>query len=161
MENPEYHGVVKELNQALGLLTPNIDMCFAIGQFVSAGVLQSYESRPGQWSYRIPFALQWMWPAPLVAAALFMPESPWWLTRAGKYHQAEKTLLRLSTGMPREEARRQVAMMVHTNEIEEHLVAGSSYTDCFRGTNLRRTEIACIAFAGQVTSGSNFAYSPR
>lgn len=101
------------------------------GQFVSAGVLQSYEGRPGQWSYRIPFALQWMWPAPLFAAALFMPESPWWLARAGKYDSAEQTLLRLSSGMQQEEARKQVAMMVHTNEIEKELVAGSSYLDCF------------------------------
>lgn len=31
--------------------------------------------------------------------------------------------------------------------------------DCFRGVDRRRTEIACLVFAGQVLSGSNFAYS--
>lgn len=101
-----------------------------------------------------------MWPAPLILAGLFMPESPWWLVRAGKYDKAEKTLLRVSPATKQEEAREQVAMMYHTNEIEKELVAGSSYLDCFRGTNLRRTEIACMVFAGQVTSGSNFAYAP-
>lgn len=52
-----------------------------------------------------------------------------------------------------------VAMMVHTNAIEEETVKGTSYIDCYRGTDWRRTEIACMAFAGQVLSGSEFAYS--
>jgi len=51
-------------------------------------------------------------------------------------------------------------MMVHTNNLEKDIDAGTSYLDCFQRTDLRRTEISCIAFAGQVTSGSNFAYSP-
>jgi len=36
---------------------------------------------------------------------------------------------------------------------------GTSYWDCFKGFELRRTEIACICFAGQVLSGSTFAYN--
>lgn len=134
-------------------------MCFAIGQFISAGVLQSMISRNDEWSYRIPFAIQWVWPAPLIVAALFMPESPWWLSRNGRYEEAEKTLIRLSSNGDADEARKTVAMMVHTNNIEKELVSGSSYIDCFRGANLRRTEISCVAFAGQVLTGSQFAYS--
>lgn len=113
--------------------------------------------RTDQWSYRIPFAIQWVWPVPLLLAVVFMPESPWWLSRNGRYKDAEATLIKL--GMPREKARRNVAMMVHTNETEMELVSGSSYIDCFRGTNRRRTEIACVTFAGQVLVGSQFAYS--
>lgn len=52
-----------------------------------------------------------------------------------------------------------VAMMQHTNEIEQETVQGTSYIDCYKGTDWRRTEIACMAFAGQVLSGSEFAYS--
>jgi hypothetical protein len=37
--------------------------------------------------------------------------------------------------------------------------SGSSYIDCFRGIDLRRTEIVCMTFAGQVLSGSTFACS--
>lgn len=58
--------------------------------------------------------------------------------------------------------------MIHTNELEqqqekltkEEVKGLKSYLKCFQGSNLRRTEIACIAFAGQVLSGSTFAYSP-
>jgi predicted alpha-1,6-mannanase (GH76 family) len=32
-------------------------------------------------------------------------------------------------------------MMVHTTALEEKITQGASYLDCFRGTDLRRTEI--------------------
>jgi len=57
------------------------------------------------------------------------------------------------------QAKNVVAMMVHTNDMEMELTTGSSYPDCFKGTELRRTEVACMIFAGQVLSGSTFAYS--
>lgn len=50
-------------------------------------------------------------------------------------------------------------MMDHTNEVEIEMDAGTSYWHCFKGTNYRRTEIACMVFAGQVLSGAEFAYS--
>lgn len=50
--------------------------------------------------------------------------------------------------------------MVHTTRLEEEEELGTSYFDCFKGTNLRRTEIACGAFLSQITNGGAFAYSP-
>jgi len=44
--------------------------------------------------------------------------------------------------------------------LEKEMTTGATYLDCFRGTNLRRTEICCLTFAGQVMSGSTFAYGP-
>lgn len=58
-------------------LTAYTNMCFAIGQLIGAGVLQSLINRDDQWSYRIPFAIQWLWTPFLLFGALFMPESPW------------------------------------------------------------------------------------
>ncbi|PLB50651.1 putative transporter [Aspergillus steynii IBT 23096] len=140
-------------------LTAYTNMCFAIGQFISAGVLQSLLSRDDQWSYRIPYAIQWIWPAPLFFIAIFMPESPWWQVRHGKYEAAQKTVHRLTSRPERTKSREIVAMMIHTDSIERELEAGGSYWDCFRGSNLRRTEIACVTFAGQVFAGSQFAYT--
>lgn len=53
-------------------LTAYTNMCFATGQLIGAGVLQSLIARDDQWSYRIPFAVQWIWPPFLIVAAVFM-----------------------------------------------------------------------------------------
>jgi SP family general alpha glucoside:H+ symporter-like MFS transporter len=45
-------------------------------------------------------------------------------------------------------------MMHHTNEIEKAAAVGSTFFDCFKGVNLRRTEIACIVWLIQTTCGS-------
>lgn len=140
-------------------LTAYTNMCFAIGQFIGAGVLQSLESGAGQWSYRIPFAIQWLWPAPLFVLSFLMPESPWWLVRKDRFDDAETIVRRLTTGPEKDNARSIVAMMIHTNNIEREIEEGTSYWDCFKGSNYRRTEIACVCFAGQVLAGSQFAYS--
>ncbi|KKK15250.1 hexose carrier protein [Aspergillus ochraceoroseus] len=140
-------------------LTAYVNMCFAIGQFISAGVLQGLLPRPDEWSYRIIFAVQWLWPVPLFFIAFFMPESPWWQVRQGQYDSAEKTVQRLMAKSEQQNACQVVAMMIHTNDLEAEIQTGSSYLDCFRGSNLRRTEIACMTFAGQVLAGSQFAFS--
>ncbi|KAF9884587.1 hypothetical protein FE257_001471 [Aspergillus nanangensis] len=140
-------------------LTAYTNMCFAIGQLISAGVLQSLIGRPGQWSYRIPLAVQWVWPLPLFCISFFMPESPWWQVRQGKYDAAQETMQGLMSTKQHLVAQRAVAMMIHTDRIESELETGTSYWDCFKGSNLRRTEIACMSFAGQVLAGSQFAFS--
>jgi MFS transporter, SP family, general alpha glucoside:H+ symporter len=47
-----------------------------------------------------------------------------------------------------------IAMMKHTNEVEKYLNPGTSYADCFKGTDLRRTEIASIVWMTQNLCGS-------
>lgn len=49
-----------------------------------------------------------------------------------------------------------IQMMAHTTELERHLTAGTSYLDCFRGVDLRRTEITCMCWAMQNLSGNSF-----
>lgn len=140
-------------------LTAYTNMGFAVGQFLSMGVLQSLLNYPGDWSYCIPFAVQWIWPAPLFFIAFFMPESPWWQVRHGQYAAAEKTVQSIMSKDQKENACKIVAMMIHTDDIESEIESGSSYTDCYKGPNRRRTEIACLTFAGQVLAASQFAYS--
>lgn len=84
------------------------------------------------------------------------PESPWWLVRSGKLDQAEIAIKRLSRKDKDVDASKTVAMMVRTNQHELENAPGTSFFDCFKGSDLRRTEIACIAWAIQVLSGSSF-----
>jgi len=140
-------------------MTSYTNMCFIMGQLIAAGVLSGLSTRQDQWAYRIPFALQWAWPVILFPILLFAPESPWHLVRHGKLEEAENVIRRLVRKSSGIDPRNILAYIVHTNELEVELEAGTSYLDCFKGIELRRTEIACMAFAGQVFAGSLFAYN--
>ncbi|CAH0051999.1 unnamed protein product [Clonostachys solani] len=140
-------------------LTAYTNMCFATGQLIGAGVLKSFIDRQDDWSWRIPFALQWLWIPILAVGSFFMPESPWYLVRSGKFAEAEKSTLRLMAKHEQPQAKPLVALMIHTNETERNMAEGTSYLDCFKGVDLRRTEIACVSFLGQITCGAQFAYS--
>ncbi|ROT43778.1 alpha-glucosides permease MPH2/3 [Sodiomyces alkalinus F11] len=141
-------------------LTSWTNMCFIIGQLIAAGVLAGLVSRPDEWAYRIPFALQWIWPAFLIPLLLFAPESPWHLVRKGRIDEAESSLRRLQSRSARNvSVGATLASIIHTNEQEKKITAGTRYRDCFHVIESRRTEIACVAFAGQVLSGSAFAYN--
>jgi len=82
-----------------------------------------------------------------------------WLVRNNRIEAAEKSLSRLDNRST-EEHRKTIAQIQHTLELEEAIESGSSYLDLFKGTDRRRTEIVCFTFAGQVLSGSTFAYGP-
>ncbi|RFU80639.1 sugar porter sp family mfs transporter [Trichoderma arundinaceum] len=142
-----------------GYLTTYVNFCWGLGQEIGIGVIRAMLNRNDQWAYRIPYGLQWMWPLPLFIAIFFAPESPWWLVRRGKAQEAKKALLRL-TSLNREtdfDADETVAMMVHTTALEEKMTAGATYWDCFKGVDLRRTEIVCMTWAIQNLSGNAFS----
>ncbi len=138
-------------------LTSYTNMCFIMGQLISAGVLSGLSTRPDQWAYRIPFAIQWIWPCFLIPAIWFAPESPWHHVRKGRLEEAERSLRRLQKDPSGQEIKKTLATIVYTNNLEEELSVGTSYWDCFKGFELRRTEIAVMCFAGQILSGLNFA----
>lgn len=48
-------------------------------------------------------------------------------------------------------------MMVHTTALEEKITRGATYLDCFKGTDLRRTEIVCMCWAIQNLAGNAFS----
>ncbi|KAM0421990.1 hypothetical protein ACHAPD_000433 [Fusarium lateritium] len=142
-----------------GYLTTYVNFCWGLGQEIGIGILRSMIGRTDQWAYRIPYGLQWIWPLPLIVGLWLAPESPWWLVRKGRVADAKKSLLRL-TSLNRDtdfDADETVAMMVHTTALEEKLTSGSSYIDCFKGVNRRRTEIVCMVWAMQNLSGNSFS----
>ncbi|ORY26981.1 alpha-glucoside:hydrogen symporter, partial [Naematelia encephala] len=126
-------------------LTIYIQMCWCIGQLIASGVLYGVKDMTSIWAYRIPFAVQWAWPAPLIVLLCFAPESPWWYVRNGRLDEAEAVIKRLA-GQSTQPPSDVVAYMVRTNEIEIAITSGASYWDCFKGVELRRTLIACLTY---------------
>lgn len=142
--------------QLRAYLLSNVNMCWLIGQILAVGIIRALVHNTSQWSYRIPFGLQWAFAVPILVGVAFAPESPWWLVRHEKPIQARKALSRLtSTGDDQFNIDETIAMMKHTNEVEKYLQnGGMGYRDCFRGSDLRRTEIACMVWITQALCGS-------
>lgn len=140
-------------------LTTYVNLCWLIGQFIASGVLRAMLSRTDEWAYRIPFALQWMWPVPLIVGLIFAPESPWQHIRKGRVDNARKSLARLTSSKanPDFDIDQAISMMVHTNKIEEETSRGSGYIDCFRATDLRRTHITCGAWVVTMICGTSLS----
>ena len=137
-------------------LTTFVNMCWVIGQFFAAGVNRSTVERPDEWAYRIPFAVQWVWPIPILIGCLFAPDSPWWHVRRGDIEGAKRALYRLtSRNDPSFKPDETIAMIEYTNELEKSLSSGTSYWDCFKETDLRRTEIVCCVWLVQTLVGTN------
>jgi MFS transporter, SP family, general alpha glucoside:H+ symporter len=140
-----------------GYLTAWVSMCWGAGSFLAAGVLRGSLDIPGDMGWKVPYALQWVWILPLFIVGYLAPESPWYLVRRDRIDEAEKSLRRLARkGFYTEESMAQtLALMKHTNEMEKIDAANSSYMDCFRGTNLRRTGIVCMAWIIQILNGQS------
>jgi MFS family permease len=134
-----------------GILTSYVNLCFVMGQLLANGVCAGTSKLHDHWAYSIPFALQWFWCLIILPGLLFVPESPWWLVRKGRLAEAEHVLRRLASG--KVNVRQTLAAIVETDRLERELEMGSTYWDCFRGVNLRRTEISVGVYCTQVLSG--------
>ncbi|KAK4078080.1 hypothetical protein Purlil1_12049 [Purpureocillium lilacinum] len=118
-------------------LTSYVSQNWVIGQIVAACVLRGVLNVEAPWSYRIPFAVQWLWPIPVAIAVFFAPESPWWL-------DIDKT----------------VTLMVLTTEHEREAGSSTTFAACFQGTDLRRTIIVMGCYCMQIIAGTTLrAYS--
>ncbi|KAF2209062.1 hypothetical protein CERZMDRAFT_114196 [Cercospora zeae-maydis SCOH1-5] len=137
-------------------LTTYCNLCWVIGQFVAACVLKAVANKTGEYAYKIPFAVQWIWPIPILIGVYFAPESPWWLVRKERFEDATKALLRLTSPgrLDNFDPQESISMMVYTTELERSQQEGTTYLDCFKGADLRRTEVVCLTYAVQNLCGS-------
>jgi SP family general alpha glucoside:H+ symporter-like MFS transporter len=106
-------------------------------------VTYAYDNFVYSTAFKIPFCIQWVWPPLLIALIWFAPESPFWLVRQERYADAEHSVRRLTTAQyfSEEDVKRNVAMKIHTTELEKNMSAGASYLDMFKGVDRRRTEV--------------------
>ncbi|KAN0086099.1 General substrate transporter [Tylopilus felleus] len=137
-----------------GITTAAVNLWIDLGQFLSNGVIRGTGNRTNVYAYKLPFALQWIFPVILLIGLPFAPESPWWLVRKGRYEDAEKVLIHL--GGPTINAKIQRQQIQETIELEDSYAATSTYVDCFRGENFKRTVVAMMVFVLQQGAGVVF-----
>lgn len=126
-------------------------MCWGAGILLSSGVVRAVAGVSGDLGWRLPFALQWIWPVPLFIAAYFAPESPWNSVRRNNLDEARKSLMRLRQDSLEKELEVEAALayIQHTTALEKAETADASFWECFQGTNLRRTEIVSASTHGR------------
>ncbi|KAH8173569.1 sugar transporter domain-containing protein [Sarocladium implicatum] len=137
-------------------VTAYVCMCWGAGILLSSGTVRATLTIDGDWAWRLPFCLQWIWPIPIALGAYLAPESPWNSVRRGKMDEARKSLIRLRQKGPDAEAEVEasLAYIIHTTNLEMAETEGGRFIDCFRGTNLRRTEINAVVWAAQILCGN-------
>ncbi|KAF5669890.1 MFS SP general alpha glucoside:H+ symporter [Fusarium denticulatum] len=129
---------------------------WAIGHLIGAGILRGILVRGDEWGYRIPFAIQWVWPVIFVPTLYFPPVSPWWLVRRGRMEEAKKVLERLTSAEHVSfDIDKHISLMVVTTNYERAISADTSYLACFRGTHLKRTLIGVGVYCIQTFSGNS------
>ncbi|ORY69952.1 general substrate transporter [Pseudomassariella vexata] len=142
-------------------VTTYANVCWVFGQLIAALVLRGFLNVRGEWAFRIPFALQWIWPLPILVIVLLAPESPWWLQRYG-HTEAARLSLQRTTNYNEEKINNKLEWIKHTilqeanrNDSKEDARTLRSYIKCFRGVDRRRTEITCGIWMAQALCGSN------
>lgn len=138
-------------------LTTFISMCWIFGQLFSTAAIKTVTTIQDNdvLAYRLPVALQWIWPIPILICVFLAPESPWWLIRQSRPDLARRSLNRLNkdAAYPVDG---QVKVLELTNDQEKNYENESeiTYLECFRGINLRRTMIVVTTNLTQQLCGS-------
>ncbi|CAH0057654.1 unnamed protein product [Clonostachys solani] len=111
----------------------------------------------GTWSYRTAIVAQIGPPCMLLAAIWFIPESPRWLLGKGRKEEAMKALAYMRAGgATEEEVATELNLIDLAMQEERENNLATSYADCFKGTNLRRTIIAIGVQVLQQAQGNSF-----
>lgn len=131
-------------------------MSWSIGQIIVSGATYATNQRTDQWSWRLPTALQWLFPTPLLVILFFAPESPWWLVHHGRKEQALRSLQRLGR-KSKTNAHDTLAVIERTVEIENLMGGSPKLLDLVKGSDLRRTLITCLMYASQNFAGNLIA----
>ncbi|KUJ16433.1 general substrate transporter [Mollisia scopiformis] len=135
-----------------GLTTSGVQLFIGIGQLAANLILKGTGTLDSTLAYKIPFALQFIFPVLLLLGLPFCPESPWFLVRKRRTNYATEVLQKLGYAAPLQT----LGKISKTITTEEQKANSTSYLDCFRGSDLRRTEIAMGIFSVAQLSGVVF-----
>ncbi|KAL4749563.1 general substrate transporter [Aspergillus terricola var. indicus] len=112
--------------------------------------------RSDQWAYRVVIILQFIVPVLLLVGSYILPESLRWLVGKGRRDDACRVLHLLRNGTPPDLIEKEADLLMLAEQVQQTLHGSASWSNCFRGANLRRTAIAAGMQCMQQTQGSGF-----
>ncbi|KAI1750037.1 general substrate transporter [Xylaria castorea] len=138
--------------------TQMLQMFWAFGSIIVGAVTYVYNPVNDDSAFKIPIALQWLFPTPLAILVFMAPESPWWLVRKGRLEDAAHSVGRLGRRSRLDDKKigETVAMMRRVIELEKS-EKEPNYFELFKGIDRYRTLIVCGAYAAQNLTGNLIA----
>ncbi|KAM0325157.1 hypothetical protein ACHAQA_007696 [Verticillium albo-atrum] len=136
--------------------TQMLQMFWAIGAIIVGGTTYAYSNNPNPIAYRVPIALQWLFPTPLAILLYLAPESPWWLVRKGRLEEAAKSVARLGRSSVVSNHNDTVAMIRRTINLEKN-DKEPGFLELLKGVDAYRTAIVCLVYAAQNLTGNLIA----
>ena len=128
--------------KARGILLSAYAFCLNLGLLIAASIAFPRIAIISPMSYRVLFAVGWTWAGLLITISWLIPESPTHLIRKGKIEPAGKSYAKIY------HSGANVAGILHdavlVNEKEKTMSTNekdTTYLECFRRTNWRRTRI--------------------
>ncbi|KAH7126081.1 maltose permease [Dactylonectria macrodidyma] len=108
-------------------------------------------------AWRVPIITQVIPPSLLLIALIFLPESPTWLLIKGHHEEAAKSFRRFNGANFDVAAAIEVATVaIAKEEAAKKEQQGTSWLECFQGTNFRRTLIIVMVYISQQAVGVAF-----
>ncbi|KAI0120950.1 high-affinity glucose transporter RGT2 [Xylariales sp. AK1849] len=141
-----------------GAIVGAYQFAITIGLLLAAIVDYATGDRQDTGCYRIPVAVQFAWAIILISGMLFLPETPRFLIKKGKYDEAARALRRLRRIPLDSPALAAELSEIKANHEYELSVGKASYLDCFRGQMLKRQLTGMGLQALQQLTGINFIF---
>ncbi|KAH8800606.1 general substrate transporter [Xylogone sp. PMI_703] len=153
---PVYNAEVSPV-QLRGMMVGFYQTGINIGQLVGACIDQRTHAMTTRWAYRIPLLTQMFFPLVIGIGVWLLPETPRWLLTVDKPEKAAESIRRLrGRAYPEQRVQEEIEEIASHVALEREMERSTSYQDILRGTNRRRTHIACGVALWQVLSGPSF-----
>ncbi|KAF2087331.1 putative transporter [Saccharata proteae CBS 121410] len=127
------------------------------GGMIAAGTVYGSSSLNNMWAYKTVMVLQIFVPVLLLCCIWMVPESPRWLLSKNRRNEAFDALAYIRHGSATlSEVRVELDLLEQANREQVEAHHATSWLDCFRGTNGRRTFIAVGVQCMQQSQGAAF-----
>ncbi|CAI5760526.1 unnamed protein product [Candida verbasci] len=130
-----------------------INICWIIGKLIAAGCVKGISQMERPDAYKIAFAIQWIWPVPIIIGVYLAPDSPWQLVKRGKLKEAKHSICRLISSSNKDVIADKMVTKIQMTLKEESLKDNGSFIEIFKGTNFRRTVIVTLIWVSQKVTG--------
>ena len=141
-----------------GTIVGTYQLAITVGLFLASIVNNGTKDMETTASYRIPVALQFAWAIILVGGLLFLPETPRFCIKQGKFDRAAQALSRLRRLPVDHPSLVEELAEVRANHEYEMSIGKGTYMDCFKGTVGKRLFTGYALQALQQLSGVNFIF---